>query len=64
MKELFVYGMRCRGFSPGCQPLEGFVEAEDDPLREYHDVLVYDRMLDRETQEHYDLDFLGKRATE
>lgn len=63
MKELYIYGMRCRGFSPGCQPQAGFVAVEDDPLREYHDVLVYDTMLDRETQEHYDLDFLGKRAT-
>lgn len=64
MRELFIYGMRCRGYSPGCQPMEGLVGVEDDPLREYHDVLLYEGKMPRETQEHFDLDFLGRRATE
>jgi hypothetical protein len=44
--------------------MEGLVGVEDDPLREYHDVLLYEAKMPRETQEHFDLDFLGRRVTE
>lgn len=40
-----LYGMRLRGYSPGCQPKEGLVERRDSPIRRYYDVLVYDHQL-------------------
>ena len=55
---VFKYGMRSRGFSPGCQPVDGLICAEDDPLQDYHNVLVYDRMLSRDEVKAYELDFI------
>lgn len=55
---VFKYGMRSRGFSPGCQPVDGLICAEDDPLQDYHNVLVYDRMLTLTEQKMYELDFI------
>ena len=57
----FVYGMRLRGFSIGCQPMDGFVEREDDPDGRYHDVIVYDRPLTKEEMSDYELDFIEGR---
>lgn len=55
----YRYGMRLRGFSPGCQPKDGFLEREDDLSGKYYDVLVYNRkLLDQEIR-HYSLDYLG-----
>lgn len=51
-----MYGMRLRGFSIGCQPMDGLVERRDDVSGMYHDILVYDRELtDREVSD-YELD--------
>lgn len=61
MAKVYVYGMRVRGFSPGAQPKEGWVDTETDPLDEYWNILVYSRQLPREECEQYDLDFLGAR---
>ena len=59
----YVYGMRLRGFSIGCQPMDGFIRREDDNgdyKRKYHDILIYDRMLSDKEMEEYELDFLGE----
>ena len=56
----YVYGMRLRGFSPGCQPMDGFVERRDDPDRVYHDILCYDRKLTQKEVVNYELDYLGE----
>lgn len=56
----YKYGMRLRGFSLGCQPMEGFKKRLDDMTVRYHDILVYDRELTEEEMKHYSLDFLGK----
>jgi hypothetical protein len=64
MATLYVYGMRLRGFSPGAQPEEGWVDTETDPLDDYWNILVYNRQLTRKECEEYDLDFLGRRPTE
>lgn len=53
------YGMRLRGFSPGCQPKEGFVERKDDETGKYHDILIYNRPLTDKELEDYELDYLG-----
>ena len=56
-----LYGMRLRGFSPGCQPKDGFNEREDDPSGKYHDILIYSRKLTDRELEEYELDYLGER---
>ena len=61
MAKVYLYGMRLRGFAPGAQPKTGFIEREDDPLNDYWDILVYDRLLTVEDERNYDLDFLGSR---
>lgn len=54
----YYYGMRLRGFSPMCQPMDGLIERQDDTTGKYHDILIYDRELsDRELYE-YELDFV------
>lgn len=37
----YRYGMRLRGFSIGCQPMNGLDHREDDPTGRYHDILIY-----------------------
>lgn len=59
-KELHKYGMRLRGFSIGCQPMDGFYEKIDDPKGRYYDILVYDRMLTGQEVTDYELTYLGK----
>lgn len=61
--KYWTYGMRLRGFSIGCQPMDGFLERKDDPEGKYHDLLVYDRCLTDEEQEQYELDFIDGRVT-
>ena len=55
---IYTYGMRLRGFSPGCQPMAGLVERRDDPKRKYHDLLLYDRELSEKEMRDYELDFV------
>lgn len=54
------YGMRLRGFSIGCQPMNGFVYRVDDPTGKYWDILVYNRELTDDEVRHYSLDRLGE----
>lgn len=54
----YYYGMRLRGFSPMCQPMEGLIERRDDVTGRYHDILVYDRKLSQEEERFYDLDLI------
>ena len=54
----FRYGMRLRGFSPGCQPMNGFLRRDDDTTGKYHDILVYDRQLTEQEVYAYGLDEL------
>lgn len=58
----YTYGMRLRGFSLGCQPMNGFVERQDDTTGRFYDLLVYDRKLTDEEIENYELEELeGER---
>ena len=62
---VYVYGMRLRGFSPMCQPKEGFVMRRDDTFGKYYDVLLYNRELTKEELRNYELDFIQcERYTE
>ena len=55
----YIYGMRNRGFSIGCQPMNGLVKRQDDWFKgRYHDLLVYDRRLTADEMEAYELDFV------
>lgn len=58
MKE-YKYGMRLRGFSPGCQPKKGFLRREDDNMGDYYDIIVYDRPLAEDELRDYELDALN-----
>ena len=53
------YGMRLRGFSPGCQPLDGLIDVRDDKTGKYHDILYYSRELTEKETANYELDYLG-----
>lgn len=59
----YVYGMRLRGFSPGCQPKQGLIERRDDLKGKYYDLLVYDRVLTTEETKSYELDYVDKEET-
>lgn len=54
----YTYGMRLRGFSLGCQPMNGFIERQDDTTGRFYDLLVYDRKLTDEEIENYELEEL------
>ena len=63
---LFLYGMRCRPFSLGTFPKEGFervehlTELSDKVFRErYHDILVYNRKLTRQELNDFEFDYIG-----
>lgn len=58
-KLRYVYGMRLRGFSPGCQPMEGLITRTDSETGSYHDLLRYDRRLSDREVKQYDMDYLG-----
>lgn len=57
-QTLYYYGMRLRGFSPGCQPMDGFVSREDEPTGKYYDILIYSRELSEQEMRDYELDFM------
>lgn len=57
-KTYFRYGMRLRGYSPGCQP-KGAVLREDDPSGKYYDIIIYDRRLTEKEVADYELDELN-----
>lgn len=58
MKKLYAYGMRLRGFSPGCQPKDGLVERVDSNTRKYYDILLYNRPLTDKEIFDYDLTYI------
>ena len=53
---MYKYGMRLRGFSIGCQPMDGFIERQDDTTGKYYDILIYDRELSPKELNDYELD--------
>ena len=55
----YVYGMRLRGFSLGCQPMYGFIERRDSLTENFYDVIVYSRLLTEKELKDYDLTFIG-----
>jgi len=58
------YGMRIRGYSPGCQPMDGIVRRHDDTTGRYHDIIEYNRELTENEIEHYSLDKIEEHKEE
>ena len=58
MKE-YLYGMRLRGYSPGCQPMEGLLRVAPGG-GQYHDLLIYDRPLTEKELRDYELDYINE----
>lgn len=54
--------MRLRGFSIGCQPMNGFIRRHDDPTNQYYDIIEYDRKLTKEETEAYSLDEIKEES--
>lgn len=54
----YKYGMRLRGFSMGCQPMNGFIKRENSNTNKYYDIIVYDRQLTTTELDNYELDFI------
>lgn len=57
---MYKYGMRLRGFSPMCQPMNGLLDAEDDKEGRYYSILLYDRKLTDKEIKDYELDYIGQ----
>ena len=55
---MYIYGMKLRGFSPGCQPLKGLVGRQEDVTGQYYDLLIYDRELSEQEEQDYELELL------
>ena len=64
MSMRYVYGMRLRPFSIGCQPKQGLVYVDPKESyqnkRRYWSILVYDRPLTEAEMDIYGLDFLNQ----
>lgn len=54
---MYLYGMRLRGFAPGCQPMKGLVGTMEG-IERYHCVLIYNRELTDEEVRDYEFDRL------
>lgn len=61
---MHYYGMRLRGYAPGCQPkgVKEVVELDASFKRKYWDVISYDRKLTEEEVKNYELDYLGEMS--
>ena len=58
-KIYHLYGMKLRGFAPGCQPMEELVDWNDcEPGDPYHSILLYRRELTPEEIKQCDLEEL------
>lgn len=60
---IYRYGMRLRGFSPFCQPMQGLREVKEGFGR-YWNVLEYRRKLTAAEMRDYELDELGEEDEE
>ena len=55
--QVYRYGMRLRGFSPGAQP-KGVIDVQDDPSERYWCIIVYDRPLTEQEIRDYELEVI------
>lgn len=72
MSEYWLYGMKERGFGPGCQPKEGLAYLATGQRvavilaggRKYWDVIAYGKELSSREIVDYELEFIGKTEKE
>lgn len=57
---MFWYGMRLRGYAPGCQP-KGVVKVIERDWK-YYSLIAYKRRLTDDEVKDYELDFIGGKA--
>ena len=60
----YYYGMRLRGYAPGCQPMDGLVKRIDDKTNVFYDILEYDRELAEDEADLYSFTPLVKEEDE
>ncbi len=58
--KFYKYGMRLRGFSPGCQPMKNLAGWTDTNCGKYHSLLWYREKLTKDDEKSYELDYLGE----
>ena len=58
--KLHVYGMRSRGYAPGCQPKGVIYWRDYDPSGRYHSIIAYDKKLLQKEERQYELDYIGE----
>lgn len=67
-KDYYIYGMKARPFSIGCQPMDGLIMSDafewlglnlDEESQGYHATLLYDRELSKKEVDDYELEFVG-----
>lgn len=61
---MYIYGMRMRGFAPGCQPMAGLVDWEDTDGGKYYSILTYSRELTSAECADYDIERMQDKMTE
>ena len=55
----YIYGMKLRGYAPGCQPMKGLRDWIDaTETSKYHSFLLYDRKMTKDERKDYELDLL------
>ena len=68
--DYYIYGMKARPFSVGCQPMEGLITSDafkvlkmglDEESQGYHSTLLYNRKLTEKELYDYELEFVGIR---
>lgn len=59
---MFMYGMRLRPFSIGCQPMNGLIKVEDDTTGKYWNILYYASPLNDHEQDEFELVYLGEKV--
>lgn len=59
--SIYKYGMKYRGFSIGCQPMENLIKATEDETGKYYNVLEYSEPLTAEQINNYQLADLQKK---
>lgn len=50
--------MRIRGFSIGCQPMDGLIERKDSNDKRYYDIISYSRPLTDKEMKNFSLDLI------
>ena len=60
MAKKYKYGMRLRGFSLGCQPMEYLHDVRESDGNPYYSYLFYTEKLTEDQIRNFELDYLGE----